>query len=86
MTTKVTLYRIVHHFNQEQKLKVHHIYYAQCKVFMFWHTFGQAKDEMTAMEMLLLHENKTKDMGFFGRLREVWSTKLKTSRICQLTK
>lgn len=83
ITTKVTQYRIVHHFNQDGKLAVPHIYYSQCKVFLFWHTFGQAHTEATAMEQLLFHDNATKSKGFFGRLWEVWATKIKTSRICQ---
>ena len=76
LTTKVTQYRIVHHFNQDGKLAVHHIYYPQCKVLLFWHTFGQSHTDMGAIEQLLFHENATKNRGFFGRLWEVWSTKL----------
>ena len=75
MTTKVTLYRIVHHFNQDGKLAVHHIYYPQCKVLFFWHTFGQAHSEKVAMEQILFHESKTKKKSFLGRLWEVWMTK-----------
>ena len=82
-TSKVTQYRILHHFNQDGKLSVHHIYYPQCKVLFFWHTFGQAHTEQVAMEQLLFHEHMTKDESFFGRLWEVWLTKIKTSRICQ---
>lgn len=83
MTTKLTLYRIVHEFNQEGRLAVPHIYKAQCRVFLFWHTFGTAKDEKTSMQQCMFHENATKGRGFFGRLWEVWSTKIKFSNICQ---
>lgn len=86
ITTKVTQYRILHHFNQDGKLTVHHIYYPQCKVLFFWHTFGQAQSNRVAIEQILIHENATKNKGFFGRLWEVWVTKIKTFRICQLTK
>ena len=78
MTTKVTLYRVVHHFDQEDRLAVNHIYYAQAKVLLFWHTVGQAKTDVGAMESILLHEHLTKDKRFFGRLAEVWLTKLGT--------
>lgn len=76
ITTKVTQYRIVHHFNQDGKLKVHHIYYPQCKVLFIWHTFGQAHTEKGAIEEILMHEHQTKDKGFLGRLWEVWKSKL----------
>lgn len=78
VTTKVTQYRIVHHFNQDGRLAVPHIYYAQCRVLFFWHTFGQAHTEKTVMEQLLFHDNATRDKGFFERLWEVWSTKFST--------
>lgn len=81
ITTKVTQYRIVHHFNQDGKLAVAHIYYAQCKVLFFWHTFGQAHTERTAMEQLFFHENATKDRSFFGRLYEVWATKISAAQL-----
>ena len=77
MTTKVTLYRIVHIFNQKGKLKVPHLYKAQCKVLFFWHNIGTAKDEVTATQELLIHEHLTKKKTFFQRLTEVWITKFK---------
>lgn len=75
ITTKVTQYRILHHFNQDGKLAVQHIYYPQCKVLFFWHTFGQAHTEKVAINHVLFHENATKEKSFFGRLYEVWTTK-----------
>ena len=75
ITTKVTQSRILPHFNQDGKLAVQHICYPQCKVLFFWHTIGQAKANLVAIEQILLHENATKNMSFFGRLREVWTTK-----------
>lgn len=81
ITTKVTQYRIVHHFNQDGKLAVHHIFYPQCKVFLFWHTYGQSKTHKGAIEQLLIHEHETKDKGFWGRLWEVWYTKVRTSNL-----
>lgn len=81
MTTKVTLYRVVHHFDQENRLAVSHIYYAQAKVLLFWHTVGQAKTDVGAIESILVHEHLTKEKKFFGRLAEIWLTKLSTLAI-----
>ena len=75
ITTKVTQYRILHCFNQDGKLAVQHIYYPQCKVLFFWHTFGQAHSNRVAIEQIIMHEYATKSMSFFGRLWEVWTTK-----------
>lgn len=75
MTTKVNLYRVVHRFNQERRMAVPHLYFAQCKVLLFWHNIGTASSEKDAVKVMMLHDQQTKDLSFFGRLWEVWTTK-----------
>lgn len=75
MKKKAILYRVVHRFNQDNKLTVPHLYYAQCKVLLMWHIIGTGHSEPDAVKVILNHEERTKDKSFFRKLWEAWICK-----------